>query len=97
MTVFFLQEAILSGLYLWFSRKFLRTHIHQLDDFRDNNKRAVKSTLRALIITNIIVILLDIAVLALQYHGLYILQLSGKNFVYNVYNVKLKIQLGVLS
>lgn len=94
VTAFFIQEAVLSGLYLWSSRKFMKKHARGLEDSRDSNVRAVKSTLRELIIMNSIVILLDVAILVLEYLGLYIFQLSGKNFVYSV---KLKIELSVLN
>lgn len=93
VTVFFIQEVLLSGIYLRYARKFLRKHAQQLDS-KDKNARAVKRTLRYLVVTNIIILLLDVSVLVLQHLGLYIYQLHAKNFVYSV---KLKLEIGVLS
>lgn len=94
VTIFFVQEALLSGIYLWYARTFVRRHSHHLEDTQDKNVRAVKRTLRSLVVTNIVILLLDLSVLVLQFLGLYIPQLNSKNFVYSV---KLKLEIGVLN
>lgn len=94
VTVFCFQEALLSGMYLWYARTFLKKHAHRLQYSEGKDVRAVKRTLRYLVVTNIIILLLDVSVLVLQYLGLYIFQLSTKNFVYSV---KLKLEIGVLN
>lgn len=94
VTAFFIQETVLSSLYLWACYKFLRGHIHGFTNFREKRIHKVKGILRALILMTSIIMILDIAIPVLEYLGLYIFQLSGKNFLYSV---KLKIELGVLD
>ncbi|KAI3391831.1 hypothetical protein diail_6708 [Diaporthe ilicicola] len=105
ITMFFTQETILSGLYLWKSKDLLGRYskpkpveeptIRQYASPRTNTSlRVVKSILTQLIIVNIIVLLLDITLVVLEYAGLYLIQLGYKIFVYSV---KLQCEITILN
>lgn len=90
ITIFFFQEMIISGLYIFETTKILRlTAIAGLDTNRQN-----RYLLRHLLIVSIIVAALDGPILALEYANLYRLQTSYKVFVYSV---KLKFEFSILN
>ncbi|KAH7110782.1 hypothetical protein B0J13DRAFT_661607 [Dactylonectria estremocensis] len=90
ITIFFFQEMIISGLYIFETTKILRlTAIAGLDTNRRN-----QYLLRHLLIVSIIVAALDGPILALEYANLYRLQTSYKVFVYSV---KLKFEFSILN
>ncbi|KAH7115472.1 hypothetical protein B0J13DRAFT_600032 [Dactylonectria estremocensis] len=90
ITVFFFQEMIISGLYIFETTKILRlTAIAGLDTNRRN-----RYLLRHLLIVSIIVAALDGPILALEYANLYRLQTSYKVVVYSV---KLKFEFSILN
>jgi len=87
VTVFFVQECIISGLYILATRKFFRGSMMHASSTK-------KKILWHLIIVNVMVVLLDITILGLEYSGLYKLQTSYKAFVYSV---KLKLEFSILN
>ncbi|ETS73117.1 hypothetical protein PFICI_15062 [Pestalotiopsis fici W106-1] len=88
LTVFFIQECIISGLYVWETVKLLRV----TRDIR--GKRGARRVLGHLIFVNIVVIILDISVLALEFSDYYDLQTGYKPLVYSI---KLKMELSILN
>ena len=84
MTGFCIQEAILSGVYLYESAKFLKN-----DEIRKSRR-----ILHQLIAINIAIVLMDIMLLCLEYAGLYILEIIIKGLVYSI---KLKLELAILG
>ncbi|KAK8036635.1 hypothetical protein PG994_015406 [Apiospora phragmitis] len=101
VTAFMTQEFVLSGLYLWKAHKFLAQYTCplQLSPSRISSARRhscdkVKGLLLYLIVANVVVMLLDVTIIALEYAGMHQVQLSYKAFVYAL---KLKIELGILN
>ncbi|KAF4974584.1 hypothetical protein FZEAL_8511 [Fusarium zealandicum] len=84
---FFLQESIISGLYIWETARGLKP----IFAF----KRAIeRKVIRHLIIVNILVILLDITLLLTQYLSHFQIQTTYKPVVYSI---KLKMEFIVLN
>ncbi|KAA8650286.1 hypothetical protein EYZ11_001349 [Aspergillus tanneri] len=79
------QEMLISGIYIWETAKLLR--------LRPEKALERNKTMYELITINVIIILLDVALLVLEYVGLYSLQTTLKAAVYSV---KLKLEFGVL-
>ncbi|KAF1967331.1 hypothetical protein BU23DRAFT_483912 [Bimuria novae-zelandiae CBS 107.79] len=86
VTSFFVQECVISGLYIY------RTYILLQDSklFRSNPC----SLLIHLVLVNVLVILLDVTILAFQYAGFYEIQTSWKTLAYSI---KLKFEFYVLN
>ncbi len=87
VTVFFLQELVISGLYIAATIRIFRL------DSGLHGKSSGK-TLRHLIWVNVIIICLDITILGLEYAGYYDLQTAYKGLVYSV---KLKLEFNILN
>ncbi|KAJ2893179.1 hypothetical protein MKZ38_008939 [Zalerion maritima] len=87
VTLFFMQEVIISGLYVWnvHKSKHVLGFLHGAE---------FGKTLRHLTVVNVVVILLDVTVLVLEYKGLYNMQNVIKGAVYSV---KLKLEFTVLN
>ncbi|GKZ25735.1 hypothetical protein AbraIFM66951_005781 [Aspergillus brasiliensis] len=90
VSVFFFQELVISGLYLYETCKLLRSELV----LRDMHKGACRRLLLHLIYMSAIVMLLDIGILLLEYMGRYTSQTAIKGFVYSV---KLKLEFSVLN
>ncbi|KAJ4175691.1 hypothetical protein NW767_015699, partial [Fusarium falciforme] len=88
LTVFFIQETVISGLYIWETLKLLRTE----RDLR--GRTGPRRVMNHLIYVNIVVILLDITVVALEFANLYDVQTAYKPLVYSI---KLKIEFSILG
>lgn len=87
LSVFFVQEVIISGIYLWQTR-----HLFLLE--RAIGNANTKRTMMHLIYVNILVILLDISVVALEFAGLFDIQTAWKPLVYGT---KLKLEFSILN
>jgi hypothetical protein len=87
VTIFFIQEVTISGLYISETVKLLRPG----GNIQLKRARRVMSNL---IFVNIIIIMLDITILALEYLGLYNIQTSYKAFAYSI---KLKLEFSILN
>ncbi|KAF7542391.1 hypothetical protein G7Z17_g11622 [Cylindrodendrum hubeiense] len=87
LSVFFVQEIVISGLYVWETSKRLR-----LEKSVGNTKTNV--VLNHLIYVNILVVLLDVSILALEFANLYDIQTAWKPLVYSV---KLKLEFSILN
>ncbi|KAM0521949.1 hypothetical protein ACHAPE_002514 [Trichoderma viride] len=86
--VFFLQETMLSSIYIYETAKLLRSG-NAL-----GKRRSIRRVLKNLILVNILVIVLDITILVLEFANLYNFQISYKPFAYSV---KLKLEFTVLN
>lgn len=84
MTMFCLQEFIISGLYVWRTIAFLKYV----------SKKSTRSVIWQLLTINVIIIAMDIVLLFLQYKHWRIYQQCTKAFIYSV---KLKLELNILS
>ncbi|KXX77824.1 hypothetical protein MMYC01_206967 [Madurella mycetomatis] len=104
VTVFFAQETILSLLYIWQARKYLRNssllsqpYLEPTSGGPTTAGRAAREThqvLSHLVLANILVIALDIALLGVQFADLFYLQGAFKPCVYGV---KLKVEFAILN
>ncbi|KAG7291337.1 hypothetical protein NEMBOFW57_001352 [Staphylotrichum longicolle] len=104
LTVYFAQETALSMLYIWQARKYLRSssllsqpHLDSTSANSNTPTRAgseTKQVLSHLVFANLLVIALDIALLGVQYAGLFYLQGAFKPCVYGV---KLKVEFAILN
>lgn len=86
VTSFFVQECVISGLYIY------RTHLLLKDSRAFRN--GTRSLLIHLVLVNVLVLLLDATILAFQYAGLYDFQTSWKTLVYSI---KLKFEFEILN
>jgi hypothetical protein len=84
LTGFATQEAIISGLYIWGT-------VSMLQYTAEKRKR---NLIRQLLTINIILILMDCAILVIQYCGYRTLQINIKSLVFSL---KLKLELAVLT
>jgi hypothetical protein len=87
MTAFALQEIIISGLYLWETRRLLRPGRR----FKEQKTRQV---IYHLVWVNIFIIFLDMALLATEYANLFTIQTVFKAAVYSI---KLRLEFVVLN
>ncbi|RFU28005.1 hypothetical protein B7463_g8325, partial [Scytalidium lignicola] len=88
ITIFFIQEFTISSLYIWETVKLRR-----LESSIRVNGTAYRIMVHLLIV-NVIVILLDVTILALEYAGIYNIQTAWKPLMYSV---KLKLEFSILN
>ncbi|KAI9767289.1 MAG: hypothetical protein M1839_004533 [Geoglossum umbratile] len=87
VTGFFIQETIISGLYIFETRKLLKpSEVFQ--------KGQIRRVMRHLIYINLFVIALDLIVLITEYAGLFDIQVTFKGAVYSV---KLRVEFAILN
>ncbi|KAJ4985350.1 integral membrane protein [Stagonosporopsis vannaccii] len=87
LTVFVVQELIISGLYVYETVNLLK-----LEDTIGNN--GTRTVLYHLIYVNILVILLDFSIVGLEFANLYEIQTAWKPLVYSA---KLKLEFSILN
>ncbi|KAL1652906.1 hypothetical protein SLS61_004526 [Didymella pomorum] len=87
LVVFAVQEALISGLYIYYAKDILTT----LDEVRKKPRRAV---MKQLIYINVILMALDSILIGLQFAGFYEVQTSLKPAIYGL---KLKLEFNVLN
>jgi hypothetical protein len=87
LCVFFAQECIISGLYVWETTRLLKLK----ETIGNSNTSRV---LIHLIYVNVIIILLDIAIMSLEFAGMYDVQTAWKPLAYSV---KLKLEFSILD
>ncbi|KPM34110.1 hypothetical protein AK830_g12460 [Neonectria ditissima] len=88
VTVFFVQEIIISSFYIVETVKLMRLERTM------GNGRASRRLMNHLILVNLVIILLDITILGLEYADQYQYQTSYKAFVYST---KLKLEFTILN
>ncbi|KAK7930993.1 hypothetical protein PG985_001705 [Apiospora marii] len=102
ITTFMAQEFVLSGLYLWKAHEFLCQYTcptlqlspSRVSAARRQSCQKVRGLLLCLVSANVVVMLLDVTIIALEYAGLHQVQLSYKAFAYAL---KLKVEIGILN
>ncbi|USW52944.1 hypothetical protein Slin15195_G062630 [Septoria linicola] len=87
MVGFFLQETILSSIYIAETAHILRTSLRA-------EERRQRQTLQQLIAINLTIILMDLVLLSVEAASLYILQILLKGLVYSL---KLKLEFAILN
>lgn len=87
LTVFVIQELIISGIYVWETTRMLRME-------RTIGNGGTLRVMNHLIYVNILVILLDFTILGLEFANLYDIQTAWKPLVYSV---KLKLEFSILN
>jgi hypothetical protein len=87
VTIFFLQELIISGLYIGQTIKILRPE-------GNIRGKASREVMTHLIYVNAIIVFLDLTILGLEYSGLYDIQTAYKGLVYSI---KLKLEFSILN
>lgn len=87
ITAFCIQEFIISGLYVFYARKILKTSaIFQ--------KSKSVQVMRHLIIINVVIILMDLALLGIEFAGHYEIETTYKSALYSI---KLKLEFVILN
>ncbi|SPO06582.1 related to integral membrane protein [Cephalotrichum gorgonifer] len=84
LTVFCVQEFIISGLYIWATTKLLAY----------TTERRKRRLMAELITMNVVLVLMDLVLIGVQYASFRILQIVLKGFVFSI---KLKFELAVLG
>lgn len=87
VSIFFVQETIISGFYIAAIRRLFR-------DSTLHRRSARRRLLRRVLTVHVVVILLDVTILGLEYFGLYRIQTAYKGLVYSV---KLKLEFNILN
>lgn len=87
VTIFFLQEVVLSGMYLFKCLEFWKSQSMR-------EARQIRNIIQHLVAVHLLIVALDITILCFEYKGLYVLQTSYKAFVYSV---KLKMEISILN
>ncbi|KAH7071047.1 hypothetical protein FB567DRAFT_213918 [Paraphoma chrysanthemicola] len=87
LSVFVVQELIISGLYIWETLRLLR-----LEQTLGNN--GTIQIMNHLIYVNVLVMLLDFTILGLEFANLYEIQTAWKPLAYSV---KLKVEFSILN
>ncbi|KAH6866185.1 hypothetical protein B0T10DRAFT_541947 [Thelonectria olida] len=88
VTIFFLQEIILSSFYIIETVKLMRLERSM------GNTRSSRRLMKHLVLVNILIIILDITILGLEYANQYEYQISYKSFFYST---KLKLEFTILN
>lgn len=81
---FCIQELIISGIYIWETMKLLR--------LRPQGRQ--NGVLHQLLIINVIILILDVAVVVIEYVGYYAVQVMFKPVAYSI---KLKLEYAILG
>ncbi|KAJ5860754.1 uncharacterized protein N7529_008064 [Penicillium soppii] len=84
LTGFCVQEVIISGLYMWETNRMLRT----------NQDHVSRKTIMQLLAVNVSCILMDIALMIIEFMNFYIYQTTLKA---TLYSIKLKLEIAVLG
>ncbi|KAI0121359.1 hypothetical protein BJ170DRAFT_588182 [Xylariales sp. AK1849] len=87
VTIFFVQELILSGCYIYSTISFFRLAAAR-------HGKSTSQMMTHLVWINIVIILADVTILGLEYASFYSIQTAYKCFVYSV---KLKLEFRVLN
>ncbi|KAH7349391.1 integral membrane protein [Plectosphaerella cucumerina] len=87
LTVFCVQELIISGLYVWETTKLLRLE-------KTIGNTGTRRVMNHLIYVNLFVMLLDFSIVGLEFANLYEIQTAWKPFVYSA---KLKLEFSILN
>lgn len=87
LSVFFVQELIISGLYVWETTRRLRLE-------KSIGNMRTRKIMNHLIWVNLFVVLLDVTILALEFTNLFNIQTAWKPLAYSI---KLKLEFSILN
>lgn len=87
LSVFFVQELIISGLYVWETTNRLRLE-------KSIGHMRTRKIMNHLIWVNVLVVLLDVTILALEFTNLFNIQTAWKPLAYSI---KLKLEFSILN
>jgi hypothetical protein len=87
VTAFCIQEFIISGLYLYETRRILQPSA-------SFQKKRTRQVMLHLIYVNVLIILMDITLLCTEYANLYEIQITFKG---TLYSIKLRLEFAVLN
>lgn len=87
IAIFFVQEALISSVYIYET-------VRLLGSGGDIKRKPLRRLLAHLLLVNLMVLILDITLLAIQYAGYFEIQVTYKAAVYSI---KLKIEFSVLN
>ncbi len=87
VTAFCIQEFIISGLYLYETRRILQPSA-------SFQKKRTRQVMLHLIYVNILIILMDVTLLCTEYANLYEIQITFKG---TLYSIKLRLEFAVLN
>lgn len=87
---FFLQEVIISGIYIWETAKLLRVR----GSVHSGEKGRSRKMLVHLALVNVVVVMLDVTILVLECVSLHDVQRAYKPFAYSI---KLKVEFSILN
>ena len=97
MVIFFMQELIISIIYIKETMRLLKLSVSVKDDIEsvvDVKSGHVRKTMYQLIAINAIIITMDCVLLGVEFANLYLIQTTLKGAIYSI---KLKLEFAVLS
>jgi hypothetical protein len=94
MTGFTLQELILSGLYVWKTLDIIRATSSASTVDTINRKRRTSRIMWQLFSINVLIVVMDVALLVIEYQDRHVFQQALKGVIYSV---KLKMEFAILS
>ncbi|KAF1998123.1 hypothetical protein P154DRAFT_439815 [Amniculicola lignicola CBS 123094] len=94
VTLFFVQEVILSSIYIWKTTAMLRSEGPLFQSNKNVRGKRGRQVLMHTIFMSSIIIALDITLIGLEFSGIYDIQTSYKGAVYSV---KLKMEFTILN
>ncbi|KAF2787044.1 hypothetical protein K505DRAFT_329921 [Melanomma pulvis-pyrius CBS 109.77] len=94
ITIFFVQEVIISVLYVYETAKIFRQTSGICFDPKGDRGKTTRKVLSHLIAMNVVIIAMDIALLAIQYTGNFALHTVFKAMIYST---KLKMEFRILN
>ncbi|KAK4101327.1 hypothetical protein N658DRAFT_426071 [Parathielavia hyrcaniae] len=94
VTLFFLQEMVISALYIHETVGLMRVRRRANMDSSRQGSGKRRLLMAHLVVVNVLIVVLDITILGLEYAGLYAVQTAYKGFVYSV---KLKLEFSILN
>ncbi|KAF2800266.1 hypothetical protein K505DRAFT_212360, partial [Melanomma pulvis-pyrius CBS 109.77] len=94
VTFFFIQETILSGIYIWKTTTMLRAEGPLFKSYKNVRGGQGRKVLIHTIGVNIVIICFDLTLIGLEYAGVYDIQTAYKSAVYSI---KLKMEFTILN
>jgi hypothetical protein len=94
MTGFTIQELILSGLYVWKTLDIIRATSNASTAGTINRKQRTSRIMWQLFSINVLIVIMDVALLVIEYQDRHVFQQALKGVIYSV---KLKMEFAILS
>jgi hypothetical protein len=94
MTGFTIQELILSGLYVWKTLDIIRATSNASTVGTLNKKKRTSRIMWQLFSINVLIVVMDVALLVVEYQDRHVFQQALKGVIYSV---KLKMEFAILS